>query len=88
MATRRELDSPPVKTWRQRRVGAVVLDVVEQQRRPGAGALRQPRDGAELDVPIDLGVDRAAVRPAASSACDPAAQIAERDRLSFSSIMW
>ncbi len=35
----------------------VVLDVVEQQRLAGPGALRQPRDGAELEVPIDLGVD-------------------------------
>ncbi len=24
---------------------------------PGAGALRQPHDGAELDIPIDLGID-------------------------------
>ena len=37
----------------------VVLDVGEQQRRTGAGALRHPGDGAELDVPIDLGVDLA-----------------------------
>ena len=35
----------------------VVLDVVEQERLAGAGTLRQPHDGAELDVPIDLGVD-------------------------------
>ncbi len=39
-------------------VGAVVADIVEQHRRPGAGTLRQARDGAEFDVPIDLGIDR------------------------------
>lgn len=40
---------------RQREFFVVVLDVVEQQRRTLAGALREPRDGAELDVPIDFG---------------------------------
>ena len=54
----------------------VVLDVVEQQRRAGAGALRQPHDGAELDVPIDLGVDLVQLARRAQRV-DPAAQIAE-----------
>jgi len=48
-------------------VGAVVADIVEQQRRSVGRALRQPRHGAELDIPVDLGVD-ALKLPAASSA--------------------
>src|SRR6516164_2157520 len=61
----------------------VVLDVVEDERLAGAGPLRQPHDGAELDVPVDLGVDfgELALRP---ERLDEAAQIAEGDRLSFS----
>ena len=39
------------------RIGAIIADIVEQDGGPGAGALRQPRDGAELDIPVDLGVD-------------------------------
>ena len=60
----------------------VVLDVVEDERLAGAGPLRQPHDGAELDVPVDLGVDfgELALRP---ERLDKAAQIAEGDRLSF-----
>src|SRR5207244_1018126 len=46
------------------------------------GPLRKPKDGAELDVPVDLGVDfgELALRP---ERLDKAAQIAEGDRLSF-----
>ncbi len=60
----------------------VVLDVVEDERLAGAGSLRQPHDGAELDVPVDLGVDfgELALR---FERLDKAAQIAEGDRLSF-----
>ena len=60
----------------------VVLDVVEQERRAGAGALRQPHDGAELDVPVDLGVDLVQLAGRLQR-LDPAAQIAEGDRFSF-----
>ena len=63
-------------------IGAVIADIVEQQRRPGAGALRQPRDGAELDIPIDLGVDLLQFAGALER-LHPAAHIAERNRLSF-----
>ena len=67
--------------WQQRLV-AVYLDVVEDERLAGAGALRQPHDGAELDVPVDLGVDfgELALR---LERFDKAAQIAEGDRFSF-----
>ena len=64
------------------RIGAVVLDVVEQHRGSGAGALRQPRDGAELDIPIDLGFD-ALQFARGIERFDPTADVAERDRLSF-----
>src|SRR5262249_15725680 len=60
----------------------VVLDVVEDERLADAGPLRQPHDGAELDVPVDLGVDfgELALR---LERIDKAAQIAEGDSLSF-----
>ena len=57
----------------------VVLDVVEEQRLAGAGALRQPHDGAELDIPIHLGVDPLQLGRALERR-DPAAQIPERGR--------
>src|SRR5262249_61877940 len=59
-----------------------VLDVVEDERLAGAGPLRQPHDGAELDVPVDLGVDfgELALR---LERRNPAAQVAEGDGLSF-----
>ena len=63
-------------------IGAVIADIVEQERRPGAGALRQPRDGAELDIPIDLGVDLLQFAGALER-LHPTAQIAKRNRLSF-----
>ena len=63
-------------------IGAVIADIVEQQSRPGAGALRQPRNGAELDIPIDLGVDLLQFAGALER-LHPAAQIAKRNRLSF-----
>ena len=63
-------------------VRAVIADVAEEQRRPGAGTLRQARDGAKFDVPIDLGLD--VVKFAGSvERFHPAAQIAECNRLSF-----
>ena len=49
---------------------------------PGARPLRQPHDGAELDVPIDLGVDRLQLALRLQRG-DPAAQVAEGDRLAF-----
>src|SRR5262249_28645925 len=60
----------------------VVLDVVEDERLAGAGPLRQPHDGAELDVPVDLGVDfgELALR---LERLNPAAQVAEGDGPSF-----
>jgi len=60
----------------------VVLDVVEDERLAGAGPLRQPHDGAELDVPVDLGVDfgELALR---FEHRDPATQVAEGDGPSF-----
>ena len=63
-------------------IGAVVADIVEQHRGPGAGALRQPRDGAELDIPIDFGVDTLQFAGVIER-LDPIAHVAERDRLSF-----
>ena len=60
----------------------VILDVVEQQRRPGARALRQPHDGAELDIPVDLRFDLAQVAGGLQRG-DPAAQIAERHGLAL-----
>ncbi len=64
------------------RIGAVVADIAEQQRWSGAGALRQAGNGAELDVPIDLGVDARQFTGAVKRR-HPTAQIAERHRLSF-----
>ena len=61
---------------------AIVADLVEQQRRSGAGALRQPRHGAELDIPIDLGVDRLQLTRAIER-LHPAAQVAEGNWLAF-----
>ncbi len=63
-------------------VGAVVLDVVEQQRRAVAGALGEPHHGAELDIPVDLGVDLPDLAGVVQR-LDPAAEIAEGDRLAF-----
>ena len=60
----------------------VVLDVVEQHRPPGAGPLRQPHDGAELDVPIHLRIDLLQLVVGAQR-LDPAAQITESNRLAF-----
>ena len=60
----------------------VVLDVVEQQRRAGARALGDARDGAELDVPIDLGVDLVQFAGRLQR-LHPVAHIAEGDRLAF-----
>ena len=60
----------------------VVLDVVEQQRRAGARPLRDARDGAELDVPIDLGVDLAQFAGRLQR-LHPVAHIAEGDGLAF-----
>jgi hypothetical protein len=59
-----------------RGVLVVVLDVGEQQRRPVAVAERAARDGAELAVPIDLGVDLMQLALLAKR-IDPAAQVAE-----------
>src|SRR3954471_24142340 len=60
----------------------VILDVVEQERLAGAWTLRQPHDGTELDVPIDLRVDllQLVVR---RECINPPAEIAERGRVSF-----
>ena len=63
-------------------VGAIVLDVVEQQRRAVAGALGEPHHGAELDIPVDLGVDLPDLA-GVGERLDPAAEIAEGDRLAF-----
>src|SRR5262249_59968377 len=60
----------------------VVLDVVEDERLAGAGSLRQPHDGAELDVPVDLGVDLGELASRLER-LNPAAQVAEGDRPSF-----
>src|SRR5262249_8446149 len=60
----------------------VVLDVVEEERLPRARPLRQPHDGAELDVPIDLGVDFGELALRLERG-DPAAQIAEGGGLAF-----
>src|SRR6185503_16254980 len=60
----------------------VVLDIGEQQRRTGAGALRHPGDGAELDVPIDLGVDLAQFSGRLQR-LHPVAHVAEGYGLSF-----
>ena len=60
----------------------VVLDVVEDERLAGAGPLREPHDGAELDVPVDLGSDFRELALLFDRG-DPAAQITEGDRLSF-----
>ena len=59
----------------------VVLDVVEECL-AGAGPLREPHDGAELDVPVDLGSDFRELALLFDRG-DPAAQITEGDRLSF-----
>ncbi len=61
---------------------AIVADLVEQQRRPGAGPLGQPRHGAKLDIPIDLGVDRLQLAGAIER-LQPAAQIAEDNGFAF-----
>src|SRR5262249_51194305 len=60
----------------------VVLDVVEQERTAGAGALRQSHDGAKLDVPVDLGVDLMQLARCAQRV-HPAAQIATAARFPF-----
>src|ERR1700748_820395 len=60
----------------------VVLDVVEDERLAGAGTLRQAHDGAELDVPVDLGVDLGELVLRLERG-DPAAQITEGDGLAF-----
>ena len=64
------------------RIGAVVLDVVEHQRRAVAGALGEPHHRADLDVPIDLGVDLPDLAGCVQR-LDPAAKIAVGDRLAF-----
>src|SRR6266403_2004078 len=48
----------------------------------GPGALRQPRDGAELDVPVDLAVDLAQL-PGRLQRLEPAAHVAVSNRFSF-----
>ena len=64
------------------RVLAVVADSVESERRPGAGPLRQPRHGAELDIPVHLGVDRMQFA-GGFERLHPAAQVAEGDWFPF-----
>ena len=63
-------------------IGAIVLDVVEQQRRAVAGALGEPHDGADLDIPVDLRVDLLDLAGVVER-LDPAAEIAIGDRLAF-----
>ncbi len=60
----------------------VVLDVVEQHRLAGAGPLRQPHDGAELEVPVHLGIDFLQLARCFERG-KPAAQIAEGDGFAF-----
>jgi hypothetical protein len=73
---------PAGKDLAAARVRAVIADIAEEERGSGAGALGQTRDGAELDIPIDLGVD-ALQFAGGVERLHPAAQIAERNRLSF-----
>ena len=63
-------------------IGAIVLDVVEQQRRAVAGALGEPHDGADLDLPVDLRIDLLDLAGGVER-LDPAAEIAIGDRLAF-----
>src|SRR5262249_36771112 len=58
----------------------VILDVVGDERLGGAVAVRQAHGGAELDVPVDLGVDLGELALRLERG-DPAAQIAEGDGL-------
>src|SRR5262249_5621017 len=61
---------------------AVIADIVEDHRRSGASAGREPRDGPELDIPIDLGIDL--LNFAGRAEClHPAAQVAEGNGFSF-----
>ena len=60
----------------------IILDVVEQQRRAGARALRQSRDGAKLDIPVNLGVDLLKFAGGLQRG-DPAAKISKGNRLSL-----
>ena len=64
------------------RIRSVILDGVEQQRRPVAGALGEPHHGADLDVPIDLRIDLADFAGRAEGV-DPAAKIPIGDRIAF-----
>src|SRR5262249_46897026 len=52
------------------------LDVVEDERLADARTLRQAHDGAELDIPVDLGVNLGELALRLERG-DPAAQIAE-----------
>jgi hypothetical protein len=60
----------------------VILDVVEHDRGTGARPLRQPRDGAKLDVPIDLRIDLVQFA-SRFERFHPAAHVAEGDRFTF-----
>jgi hypothetical protein len=60
----------------------VVRDVVEEQRRAVAGALREAHDGAELYVPVDLRVDLPDL-PRRLQCADPTAKVAKGDRCAF-----
>src|ERR1051326_7770784 len=57
----------------------VILDVVEQKCWAWAGALREPGNGAQFDVPVDLSVDLMQFMRGVECLY-PAAQIAKGDR--------
>src|SRR5215471_3029 len=64
------------------RIRPIVPDVVEHHGRAVAGALGEPHHGADLDVPIDLGIDLLNFS-GGMQRLDPAAKIAVGDRLAF-----
>ncbi len=64
------------------RIGPIILDVVEHQCRPIAGALGEPHHGADLDVPIDLRIDLLDLA-GGMQRLDPTAKVAVGDRLAF-----
>jgi len=71
--------------WRRSGCGGAVRSpplAALDHRRSGPGALRQPRDGAELDVPVDLAVDvlHFALR---AQRREPTAHVAKGNRLAL-----